>query len=177
MLYYFAYGSNLHPLRLTERVPSARMIGSVELANHRLAFHKRSRDGSGKCNLQQTGIHTDRVFGAIYALESEHKSLLDSYEGVGSGYLDEPLEILYQGQIYDCFTYRAQPSHIVEDLLPYHWYKQLVLLGARFCQFPPAYIAAIETVSSIDDADAERSEAHDVLIQKIVSLSDDLLSQ
>ena len=177
MLHYFAYGSNLHPLRLMQRVPSARMVGTVELANHRLAFHKRSHDGSGKCNLQQTGMDSDRVFGAIYTLDPGHKSLLDRYEGLGSGYLDGALEIVYQGQTYDCFTYRAQPSHIVEQLLPYHWYKQLVLLGARYCEFPPAYIGAIEAVSSIDDADAERSEAHDVLIQKIVSLSDDLLSQ
>lgn len=177
MLTYFAYGSNLHPLRLTERVPSARMIGSVELANHRLAFHKRSHDGSGKCNLQQTGMGTDRVFGAIYDLDPEHKPLLDRHEGVGSGYLDEPLEIVYQGQTYDCFTYRAQTSHIVDHLLPYHWYKQLVLLGARYCEFPPAYIAAIEAVSSIDDADAERSEAHDVLIQKMLGFSDDSLSK
>lgn len=117
------------------------------------------------------------MFGAIYAFDPEHKPLLDRYEGVGSGYMDEPIEIVYQGQTYDCFTYRAQSSHIVDHLLPYHWYKQLVLLGTRYCQFPADYIAAIEAVSSIEDADAERCEAHDVLIQKMLSFSDDSLKK
>ena len=40
MIHYFAYGSNLHPLRLTDRVHCADLVGSVELASHQLAFHK-----------------------------------------------------------------------------------------------------------------------------------------
>ena len=49
IIHYLAYGSNLHPLRLTLRVPSARVIGVVEMPGYMLEFHKRSIDGSGKC--------------------------------------------------------------------------------------------------------------------------------
>ena len=176
MLYYFAYGSNLHPVRLTERVPSAKFVGAVELAHHDLAFHKKSRDGSGKCNLLHTGAESDLVHGAIYQLDPEHKSILDKYEGKGSGYMDKPLKVQHQGQDYSCYTYLAQPSHIVDHLQPYHWYKKLVLLGARYLQFPHYYLAAIESIKSIDDPDASRRKEHDVLIKKILRFCDDPLT-
>ena len=38
MIHYFAYGSNLYPMRLSERVSSANLIGGVELENYLLAF-------------------------------------------------------------------------------------------------------------------------------------------
>ena len=38
MLHYFAYGSNLHPVRLKERVPSIKLVGTVELAHHDLCL-------------------------------------------------------------------------------------------------------------------------------------------
>jgi hypothetical protein len=66
MIHYFAYGSNLHPVRLIERVPSANLVGVIGLSKHRLAFQKRSKDGSSKCNLFQTGSASDLVYGAIY---------------------------------------------------------------------------------------------------------------
>lgn len=50
-IHYLAYGSNLHPIRMTERVPSARVLGAIELPDHLLAFNKRSTDGSSKCLL------------------------------------------------------------------------------------------------------------------------------
>ena len=164
---YFAYGSNLHPVRLTERVPSAKFVGTVELAHHDLAFHKKSNDGSAKCNLLHTGAESDRVHGAMYTLDHEHKALLDRYEGKGSGYMDSPLKVQYQGQSCSCFTYLAQPSHIADHLQPYHWYKKLVLLGAQYLRFPHSYIAAIESVKSIDDPDESRRKEHDVLIKKM----------
>ena len=55
LLYYLAYGSNLHPVRLTERVPSARFLGLTSLFGYQLRFHKRHEpDGSGKCNMYHT---------------------------------------------------------------------------------------------------------------------------
>ncbi len=41
MIHYFAYGSNLHPVRLIERVPSASLVGVIGISKHRLAFHKK----------------------------------------------------------------------------------------------------------------------------------------
>lgn len=80
MIHYFAYGSNLHPVRLTERIPSAKLLGSVELKKHSLVFNKISIDGSSKCSLVHTGADPDSVYGALYELAPEHKNDLDHFE-------------------------------------------------------------------------------------------------
>ena len=176
MLHYFAYGSNLHPIRLSERVPSANLVGTVELPHHNLAFHKQSHDGSGKCNLLYTGDESDLIHGAIYSLDPEHKERLDYFEGNGLGYIDKPIKVHHQGKDYNCFTYFAQPSHIADHLQPYHWYKDLVLLGARHLQFPDYYVSSIESVKSIDDPNEKRRKEHDALINKIHLFRDNPLT-
>jgi hypothetical protein len=59
LLYYFSYGSNLHPVRLTERIFSATLIGTVKLKKYRLEFHKKRKDKSGKCNLMKSSLEND----------------------------------------------------------------------------------------------------------------------
>jgi len=165
MIHYLAYGSNLHPLRLMERVPSARLVGVVVHARHRLLFHKRSGDGSGKCNLYHTGSDTDLVYGAIYELAPAEKPALDEFEGMG--YADRSVQVQYEGRDFRCFTYLAQQSHIEEDLNPYHWYKELVARGARYLNLPQEYIASIEAVESFEDPDARRRREREALLQRI----------
>lgn len=169
MLHYFAYGSNLHPIRLIERVPSANLVGVVELSHHDLIFHKKSHDGSGKCNLFKTGSESDSVHGAIYELDPEHKKVIDKYEGNGFGYTDNLIKLQHQDKEYSCFTYHAQQSHIVDNLKPYHWYKKLVLLGARYLRFPDLYVSTIESVKSIQDPNDSRRKDHEILIDKIIN--------
>ena len=48
---YFAYGSNMLTERLKARVSSATPIGKANLSDHGLRFHKKSKDGSGKCDI------------------------------------------------------------------------------------------------------------------------------
>ncbi len=169
MIYYFAYGSNLHPVRLVERVPSAELIGAVTCPAHRLAFHKRSHDGSSKCTMYHTGSESDWVHGAIYQLSAVHKKDLDRFEGRGNGYIDTCISLTLHGKEISCFTYLAQQSHITEDLKPYHWYKDLVIAGAQFLSFPAPYIAAIEAIESMDDPDPDRSKQNAQLIERILN--------
>ena len=169
LLYYFAYGSNLHPVRLLERVPSAQWVGGTELRYHRLAFHKKSQDGSSKCNLVRTSEESDGVYGAIYQMDSAHKIALDRFEDNGNGYHNTQLTVELHGQEYSCFTYFAQRSYIENDLMPYHWYKNLVVLGAKHLQFPDAYVRSIELIESVEDPDETRRKHHELLIEKIVN--------
>jgi hypothetical protein len=168
-MHYLAYGSNLHPIRLQQRVPSATLIGIAELAGFELAFHKRGRDGSGKCNLAEARGETRSVFGAIYVIEPQEKPLLDEAEGNGRGYLEHPVRAVHGGSEYQCFTYRAQASHIDEDLAPYHWYKELVVLGTCFLGMPDQYSAQIDSVRSIQDPDANRRRLHEELLRSMRS--------
>ena len=112
MIYYFAYGSNLHPIRLIERVPSAELIGVAKHFNHTLTFHKKSHDGSGKCNMHFTNDHNDRVPAVIYELHTSEKILLDAYESVGKGYNIHDMHIQGHKEKHKVFTYLADPERI-----------------------------------------------------------------
>lgn len=167
MLHYFAYGSNLHPVRLMERVPSANLVATAHLDGYRLTFEKRSNDGSSKCNIVKSDVGSESVHGAIYSLDAAHRQLLDKFEGLGIGYTDTRIEFGHQGQVFDCFTYLAKPSHIEGDLRPYHWYKEIVVLGAVYLGFPASYVNTIAAVDSMDDPDESRRQEHAALVRKV----------
>ena len=81
---YFAYGSNLLTRRLRARVPSARPLGPALLKGHRLAWHKISRDGSGKCDITPDPGGT--VWGVVFEIDPQKKCGLDRTEALGFGY-------------------------------------------------------------------------------------------
>ena len=43
--YYLAYGSNLHPFRLSQRIAVKRLVATVSLNGFRLYFHKCGKNG------------------------------------------------------------------------------------------------------------------------------------
>lgn len=147
---YAAYGSNLHPVRLSCRLPASRFLGTAIVAGKRLCFHKRSIDKSAKCNIVagSGSIHV-----AVYELDQQERALLDQIEGVGSGYSVETVEALGFG---DCFTYVAATSHIDNGIRPYSWYKDLVLAGCEALELPVDYVAMIRNIAAVDDPDKER---------------------
>ncbi len=147
---YAAYGSNLHPLRLSLRLPKCRFAGTAAVAGKKLCFHKRSKDESGKCNIVagDGSIHV-----AIYELDGPEKSELDQIEGIGTGYTVESIEVPGFG---DCFTYVATASFIDNKLRPYSWYKDLVLVGCEALRLPIDYIKMIQEIATIADPDKLR---------------------
>ncbi|MGD2083419.1 MAG: gamma-glutamylcyclotransferase [Chromatiales bacterium] len=164
---YLAYGSNLHPVRLAERVPSARLVRTVVLDGYRLAFHKRGHDDSAKCDLVRTGDQADRAYGAVYRIDPVEKPLLDVCEGLGNGYRDPAMDLACEGGPIRCFTYLAQAGHIDRRLRPFHWYKHLVLAGARYHGLPARYVERIRAVPSREDPDASRRGLHDGLLGRL----------
>jgi gamma-glutamylcyclotransferase (GGCT)/AIG2-like uncharacterized protein YtfP len=163
-VYYLAYGSNLHPQRLRERIVSAQLVGTVSLPNYRLAFHKRGGDHSGKCNLLP-GQLSDTVHAAVYTMAEADIAVLDRFEG--EGYERRGMRVRCDDSQYDCFYYAALASYVDEDLLPHHWYKQLVLIGAEYHGFPTAYRNMINEVGSRDDPHPQRLQQHLELIQRL----------
>jgi len=147
---YAAYGSNLHPVRLTRRLPSARLVGTACLPKWSLRFHKRSEDGSGKCSIIDGN---DDAHFAVFEISVEDKLALDEIEGVGNGYSGISLSIPGLG---GCVSYIAEETHVDDSLLPYDWYRELVLAGARYHGFPDHYVAEIEMIRALPDPDSER---------------------
>ncbi len=162
---YAAYGSNLHPFRLSQRTPTARLIGTAHLPDWSLRFCKRSKDASGKCTIVagSGGVHV-----AIFDISADDKRVLDRIEGLGNGYAEIPLFIPGFG---NCRSYVAEASHIDETLAPYDWYRELVLAGARTHGFPAEYVRRIESVAAVPDPDPRRHADQWALVDKVARLS------
>ena len=136
MIQYAAYGSNLHPLRLALRIPSSRFLESCYVPGWSLHFHKRSIDGSGKCNIVNSG---EGVYVAVYEMNEIDKAKLDEIEGTGKGYHNSTIDVPDLGS---CFTYLGATSHICDELTPFDWYKEMVLLGCRKLGLSDRYTAS-----------------------------------
>ena len=74
MLYYFAYGSNLHRLQMKKRCPNCRFIKKIILHNYKLTF--RSKYGAADIE-KKLG---KKVYGALYIISKKNERKLDIYE-------------------------------------------------------------------------------------------------
>jgi gamma-glutamylcyclotransferase len=159
LLHYFAYGSNMLEARLLERIPTARRLHVGRLRGYRLLFDKRgSKDGSGKCHVESTGVSADQVWGVVYALHQRDRAVLDEIEGVGHGYEVATRTIeLRDGTEVEAFLYIADPDYVDPGLKPFDWYVELVLAGARENGLPTDYIRAITGIASNHDSQTERA--------------------
>lgn len=160
---YFSYGSNMSIRRLQRRVDASR-IGVASLHRHRLKFHKYSQnDHSGKCDAEKTGDSEDVVLGVLFEITNQQKSQLDCIEGVGCGYEEKMVAVMFDGKPVKTIIYYA--TTIDPLLKPLDWYKEHVLIGARENQLPEAYIREIETVESVTDPDPLR-HANELVIYR-----------
>lgn len=164
-LRYLAYGSNLHPYRLEDRVSFARPLGVVPMANHQVTFHKRSVDGSGKCNLFQN--ESAQSYGVLYEFDASHVENLHRAEGLGQGYRRMQTAFTLEGKSYLPFLYVAESASISESLAPYHWYKDFVLLGAEYHNFPDIYLAELKSVPSLPDPNVGRAKKNTDLLTNL----------
>jgi len=167
---YFAYGSNLLPGRLEERLGPCELLGAAALGGHRLAFHKRGADGSAKCDAHFTGRTEHRVLGVMYALDPVQLQRLDEFEG--AGYHRVQLELDSAGSTTrTAWLYRARDSWIDASLEPWDWYHALVVAGAREHGFPDDYLEGLLTAAVRPDPDAARA-AHHWQLAKTVNAAD-----
>ena len=153
----FAYGSNMPTARITDktRCPSAKSLGVAELRGYELRWHKvSSKDGSAKADIIKTDVKGVSVFGVLYEISPEEKPALNRIEGLGNGYKEVDVVVLHNGTEATVTAYLA--TEIDEKLKPYTWYKALVVFGAKEHELPEAYIAQIEAVPAVEDADRAR---------------------
>jgi len=158
MMLYFSYGSNMSPVRLLDRVPSAKFVGTATLKEHDLRFHKKSIDGSGKCDAYQTGNEEHQIIGVVYEINEAEKPALDAKEGLNQGYDEKEVALTFlgSGKAITALTYFA--TKIDKSLKPYEWYKYHVLYGAKKNGLPEEYIQKIHNIVTIEDPKQERHE-------------------
>ncbi len=74
MIYYFAYGSNLHHLQMKKRCPNCRYVKKIILNNYRMTF--RSKYGAADIERKKG----NKVYGALYIISKFAEKRLDIYE-------------------------------------------------------------------------------------------------
>jgi gamma-glutamylcyclotransferase (GGCT)/AIG2-like uncharacterized protein YtfP len=74
MIFYFAYGSNLHHLQMKRRCPNCRFIKKIILHNYKLTF--RSKYGAADIDKKMG----KKVYGALYLISKIAEKKLDVYE-------------------------------------------------------------------------------------------------
>ena len=156
-LHYFAYGSNMSSPRLQARLSSVELIATATLADHALRFHKVGSDGSGKCDAFSTDQTTHPLPGVVFRIARTELTLLDRFEGRGHGYERKTVDItLPDGSTRQAETYYA--TRIDAALLPFAWYHEHVLRGAREHGLPVEHTRSIEQVTVIQDRDRQRHQ-------------------
>lgn len=170
-LYYFAYGSNLHPMRLYKRLGAVKFVDVGVLKGAKIHFNKIGRDGSGKCNIEFTGSMADEVFGVLYQISNGQKKILDQAESAGRGYIEREVTVATFNADWRVFTYVAMPKFVDDSIKPFSWYKELVCLGAVYHKFPESYIETLERQEAIPDSDKKRLMENTNLIAEIRKLT------
>jgi gamma-glutamylcyclotransferase len=163
MLNYFAYGSNMSVARLQDRLRIGGVLGVGTLYETTLRWHKRSIDGSGKCDAFATGNSADKIIGVVYQIEDSQKPRLDRAEGLGKGYTDRIAQVRLGDRIVAAVLYVADPDFIDSSLKPYDWYKEHVVRGAEEHGLPEEYLTQIRAVSAIPDPKPERARTERAL--------------
>jgi hypothetical protein len=159
---YFGYGSNMLTARLRARVPSATPRWAGRLDGHALHFHKRSRDGSGKCNIVRA--ENRAVHGVVFDVDAREVDALDEAEQRGRGYERCDVRVHGPSASVEAFAYVAQPAYVDDALLPYEWYLALVLAGAREHGLPADYVAGLDAVRSYPDPNEARRRRYRALL-------------
>lgn len=101
---------------------------------------------------------------AIYTINEEEKIDLDICESLGIGYEESAIDVPEFGY---CFTYLANNTHIVDDLAPYCWYREMVLRGCQLLKFPEDYIASIKAITPLRDPDETRRRKNWELVETL----------
>jgi hypothetical protein len=153
---YFAYGSNMLTERLRARVGGAVALSEVCVCGYQVRFHKRSDDGSGKCNIVETGSQEDRVYGVVFEIPKEQLEKLDVAEGYGKGYVHKYIPLPNKPD-ENALAYVAEPKYIADELSPYRWYHGLVIAGAEQHGLPVNYIEELRKQGWKEDPKPNRS--------------------
>ncbi|WP_291013006.1 gamma-glutamylcyclotransferase family protein [Hydrogenophaga sp.] len=151
---YFAYGSNMSAPRLRTRTPSAEPIGTAELRGFRLVFDKWGRDGSAKADCERTDAPDQVVHGGLFRIHAVDRPAMDRAEGLGQGYDACEVALKTERGAVTAWTYVATDKR--PGLLPYSWYLQHVLIGAKAWRLPHRYIASIASLPTVADPDTAR---------------------
>jgi gamma-glutamylcyclotransferase (GGCT)/AIG2-like uncharacterized protein YtfP len=124
-MYYFAYGSNMDEIQMTERCPFSVKRNTGSLLNHRLFFSHNSKKWKGGV-LSVKPEPGKIVWGIVFEITPEDLQSLDYYEGYPRVYDRKLVNIDVVGSKTpkECWVYFSKK--IEENVIPSEDYIALV---------------------------------------------------
>ena len=142
---YFAYGSNMNPERMKQRIGWSPPSRGAVLQDYQLMFDKQSNDG-GKANIRP---HEGAVVeGVLYLLEEKDLLEMDSFEGVADGhYRRDSIAVMTESEgLCRVVTYIAQITG--PEIPPTRAYLGHLLAGRDLLS--PKYLKNLEKLQTLD---------------------------
>jgi Gamma-glutamyl cyclotransferase, AIG2-like len=103
---YFAYGANVDPGRMSQRIPGAALLGPARLDDYAVEFTIRDREwGGGVLNIRPEPGSS--VYGVVYQGSDEAFAALDTYQGEASLMAKEHVTVVGPAGPADAVTYRV----------------------------------------------------------------------
>lgn len=152
MPYYFAYGSNMNPVRVEARIGDTRRAVAGVLVDHVLRFDKASKvPGVSHANVAPRP--GKRVEGVLFELASpEQIRDMDPFEGHPDEYRRHRLPIETAEGAIEAWVYIARPGTTADALQPAHEYLEHLLCGQAFLSADyHAWLADVPAVAGLDD--------------------------
>jgi len=123
---YFGYGSNLNLAEMEHRCPGSKLIKPVMLEGYRLEFIR------GILTIIRTGDESDIVPGAIFEINSDHETRLDSYEGYPRLYIKK--YVVIDGE--EVMFYQLKENEVTDTDTPGNSYHTRVKRGYEELDLP-----------------------------------------
>jgi gamma-glutamylcyclotransferase len=150
-VWYFAYGSNLWIDQKEDRTSAIRSGDDrpriARLANFRLAFNKRGRNGQVFANI--VACQGDQVFGVVYRCKP---STIDTMSKLEGGYERQSVQVMIDDDSnVEAVTYVAMAKNVVKDSRPSEEYLGRIVTGSRQHGLPEEYIERIKQLASASE--------------------------
>lgn len=148
---YFAYGSNMAPAVMARLCPQHHYLGVARLANHRLAFTRRSRKtGTGVADVVESP--GDAVWGTVYEIADRDMRSIDRKEGYGWAYTKVmlPVKLSADSSERTAVIYTVASKEPAE-IPPSREYLDRMITAAHARGLPDGYVTRMAMVCTAED--------------------------
>ncbi len=147
-MFYFAYGSNMHPTQMHQHCPGCVLVGAARLRDYRLVFSRpfAAWDGRGVADIE--ACPGSLVEGVLWDITEVHRDALDAYEQYPTEYGRAEVTVTtFDGRTVPAFAYVARPQGTFR---PGRRYRDALVEGARAHGLTPEYIRFLEMTPTED---------------------------
>lgn len=135
---YFAYGSNMDPLQMQDRCPTARPLATALLSHHRFQI-----DGRGFATV--TPCAGSSVCGIVWEITETDEASLDQYEGVPNFYVKQYHPVQFDDRVESMLVYASTDQ---SSQLGRTEYLERIISVAEESHLPADYVRELRSWTS-----------------------------